>query len=828
MSFQAVPSSSPGSHPQSTAITSQSPESLLSSSLSIDPSGNLSPSSDTPTHPKSTAGSNEPSLNPSQFHHSFELSPAAFAALDSNLLSDAASMCSVSSADTTLTTPDLALSTSSSDSTVPEASPFTSSSPLSSSLSPSTSSTMSMNPSPTAVNISLPSDTSAPSAHPAADSADQNTSNTSHQILGDIPSAPDIVFAANDDSVIAVEPSRHVDYLSHNWKESDISSSWRYIVLRRKDVANSARLENASWRTWAKARNNLKTVSPESVNWLKDYDVTWLYGPLATQTSKPFAFADSGDSTPRVDSTGAGALSPPLRSSNPTSAAAAVAAVAAAAVSVSVSGSGSSTANHNNISIKKPILKKRSMSEVMLSRSLSSSNLIKQAASSVAAERHLRAPGTTATTSSFSNRGPGYSGSMNSGTNTDDRRSDPRFPSALVARSYAASNANFSDRLTAMRSTEKTNRRSTKHIHFNDRVEQCIALDEATGDERGGNAAMFSDGGYYYDDDYDGEGEYEDDEEEDDYENEDDDEPGLFLMVRSGSGSFQRPTSLEPHTIAKLPATKLKVPDYEGMDTHDAVEDTSGSSRPLFSMGEEDEEEDDNEEEDGYFSSRDVADYQRHYYGNQSLQDEGHKFEVDEEQGEKPNEEPESPEEEGGLRRTTSYGSISEEVSIPRLSMREPMDGHIEDIQSLENSEESNDDGDDIVDMDSSLLTNLRRDSVVLARGRINEPGFLTSPLLSKRVGSASPVGDGNKEDRGKDQEIQGPQDGLGEEATREPEEQGQGEDEDKDEVQNQARVRVLEPDRDQDQEHSREDGIWKQVQNAGKGITERLLGGWR
>jgi hypothetical protein len=28
-----------------------------------------------------------------------------------------------------------------------------------------------------------------------------------------------------------------------------------------------ARLENASWRTWAKQRNKLKTISPETLNW---------------------------------------------------------------------------------------------------------------------------------------------------------------------------------------------------------------------------------------------------------------------------------------------------------------------------------------------------------------------------------------------------------------------------------------------------------------------------------------------------------------------------------------------------------------------------------
>lgn len=86
--------------------------------------------------------------------------------------------------------------------------------------------------------------------------------------------------SVHDDSQLAYEPSRHVDYLSHDWKESDISNCWRNIVSRRRDVANSARLENASWRTWTKAKYSLRTVSPESVNWLKDCDITWLYGPL--------------------------------------------------------------------------------------------------------------------------------------------------------------------------------------------------------------------------------------------------------------------------------------------------------------------------------------------------------------------------------------------------------------------------------------------------------------------------------------------------------------------------------------------------------------------
>ncbi|KAJ6190093.1 hypothetical protein N7519_000114 [Penicillium mononematosum] len=89
-----------------------------------------------------------------------------------------------------------------------------------------------------------------------------------------------------DDTLIEDEPSRHVDYLSHDWKEEDIWSSWRYVTSRRNDYSNGVRLENASWRTWAKAKHNLKTISPESLNWLKDCDVTWLYGPLKSSVER--------------------------------------------------------------------------------------------------------------------------------------------------------------------------------------------------------------------------------------------------------------------------------------------------------------------------------------------------------------------------------------------------------------------------------------------------------------------------------------------------------------------------------------------------------------
>ena len=81
------------------------------------------------------------------------------------------------------------------------------------------------------------------------------------------PNTSDPMPVAGDDTAIRSEPSRHVDYLSHDWKEEDIWSSWRHIVTKRKVYKNSPRLENASWRSWAKSKNRLKTVSPEKLNW---------------------------------------------------------------------------------------------------------------------------------------------------------------------------------------------------------------------------------------------------------------------------------------------------------------------------------------------------------------------------------------------------------------------------------------------------------------------------------------------------------------------------------------------------------------------------------
>jgi len=82
-----------------------------------------------------------------------------------------------------------------------------------------------------------------------------------------IPDVPSPVERSEDDTDARIQPSRHVDYLSHDWSEEELWSSYKFLVSKRKVYPNSARLENACWRTWEKKRRDLETVSPETVKW---------------------------------------------------------------------------------------------------------------------------------------------------------------------------------------------------------------------------------------------------------------------------------------------------------------------------------------------------------------------------------------------------------------------------------------------------------------------------------------------------------------------------------------------------------------------------------
>ena len=121
----------------------------------------------------------------------------------------------------------------------------------------------------------------------------------------------------------------------------------------------------------------------------------------------------------------------------------------------------SSSLSKNNSLVnlkKKPILKKRSMSEVMLQRSLSSASLLKQATAAVQAQE---------------TRGRPAMGR----SNTSDYVTFPFSTRRLSqdTRSTLSSSIQSSSGMSSP-SIER------KHIHFNEQVEQCIAVD-VKGDE---------------------------------------------------------------------------------------------------------------------------------------------------------------------------------------------------------------------------------------------------------------------------------------------------------------------------------------------------------
>lgn len=228
------------------------------------------------------------------------------------------------------------------------------------------------------------------------------------------PETPELFERAEDDTAVRHHPTQHVDYLSHNWKEEDIWSSWRYIISRRGDYSNSARLENASWRTWMKSKYKLKTVSPETLNWLKDCDVTWLYGPLQTRQIKLCCQNGSDQNSLTLS---------------------------------------------RNVSFinKKPILKKRSMSEIMLQRSLSTSSLLKQATAAVQAQQK-----------------DGMTRPILSRATTDSLTF--RFPTSRLSRENTSLQPSTATSGFVSPSVER------KHIHFDEQVKQCIAV-EIKGDD---------------------------------------------------------------------------------------------------------------------------------------------------------------------------------------------------------------------------------------------------------------------------------------------------------------------------------------------------------
>ena len=204
--------------------------------------------------------------------------------------------------------------------------------------------------------------------------------------------------------------------------------------------------------------------------------------------------------------------------------------------------SNSGRLSKSNSFIRKPILKKRSVSEIMLQRSLSTSSLVKQAAAAVQAQqkdgmkRIGRRPGLERATTDyitfpFSSRGLSHDGTS-------------LFPSTRSSGVLSPSG-------------------ERKHIHFNEQVAQCIAVEVK---------------GYDDDEDEAGAGQYPYDSESDD---------GAIMMKRTQSKK-RRPvlkkakthsTNGESKTIAMLPSTTLKYREDTPEPTESAMKHSASRFR---------------------------------------------------------------------------------------------------------------------------------------------------------------------------------------------------------------------------------------------------------
>ncbi|CUM57057.1 uncharacterized protein AC631_05218 [Debaryomyces fabryi] len=345
----------------------------------------------------------------------------------------------------------------------------------------------------------------------------------------------------HDDTDIQYEPSRHVDYLSHQWDVSDISKSWRYVIQKRKDVANSARLENASWRTWAQRRSNLKTINPEVVNWSKDSDVTWLYGPI--MKDEEHGEADDEDNHKRITT-----------------------ATSAVAGDISIP--------NKQKKGPKPILKRRTVQDMMISHS----NLLKLQLATNRMHDKQRQEHESQTSkenqphneneppefddydaisaklnSQYKNIDSQNNSMVNLQNLNDDKKTESTSSDQATNKdTNNQSNNTSSDNTTAKPSNNEavstgTNSTSSsspipkkdRRIHFNDVVQQCIAVDEYS-DEDDDDYYDDDEEDYYYDDEeedymYETPHEDQDDSGDDENEDDDDDEGGFFLKVKSPS-----------------------------------------------------------------------------------------------------------------------------------------------------------------------------------------------------------------------------------------------------------------------------------------------------
>lgn len=267
---------------------------------------------------------------------------------------------------------------------------------------------------------------------------------------------------------------------------------------------------------------------------LKDCDVTWLYGPL--QESQE---CRKGGPEPSSNHAKAG-----------------------------------------QFPLKKPILKKRTISEVMLQKSISSSSLVKQAAAAVQAQRSQDFGQTQPRTRTRPRIGRAQSDFAGTGTPNTFALEPADLPSVLAS--------------TSTSGMDSPDAGGKKHIRFDDKVEQCIAVDFQPG------ASI------------------EDERPQWDKDSDDSSDEELIMNLKPkrqpSTASSQRPSfNQESKGIAMLPSTKLKyhrdeptcpghpetgfVPPWESSNRihESSSQETLRPSRPSsnFLLGEADDADDD-------------------------------------------------------------------------------------------------------------------------------------------------------------------------------------------------------------------------------------------
>jgi len=80
-----------------------------------------------------------------------------------------------------------------------------------------------------------------------------------------------------DDLMVEWAPRANVDYFSHRWTLEEFRSTKRYIFREiQSDSRRRCRLENALWRAWVKANQQLPCFPAANLDWFELNSLDWI------------------------------------------------------------------------------------------------------------------------------------------------------------------------------------------------------------------------------------------------------------------------------------------------------------------------------------------------------------------------------------------------------------------------------------------------------------------------------------------------------------------------------------------------------------------------